>query len=398
MDVRHPALVLGLGETGLAVVRALGRAGVRVLGLDRRRRIGFRSRYVSPRVCPDPRANPEGFLDALVSLARSCSAPPVVFTTADPFLRPIARSWDELRRHCLLLAPPPAAVDRLLDKHRLHAWCVDAGIAVPRSVHVTSRHELDERLSSLRFPVFVKPSTAALRGGAFQGPAKGMLARGHGELLQAIERGTNGGADVIVQEVVEGPDTNCMKYCALVAPDGDRLLEFMLQKLRNFPAHFGVGSCCVSRFEPEILALGRGILGKVGYRGVGSIEFKRDARDGLWKLIEVNARYWQQVALAEACGMNFPLIHYLAATGQPIPAPTGFAIGVKWLDPVMDLASCLAYRREGLLTWTGWRRSLQGPRVIAGAALDDPWPLLASEKPWKIAARSAALLGRFLVP
>ena len=397
VNVRHPALVLGLGDTGLAVVRALGRAGIVTHGVDRRRRIGFRSRYVKARICPDPKIQHEAFVAHLVSFARASDAPPVLFVTADVFLDAVARAWTRLSDHFLLLAPPPAVVNCFLDKHHLHRWCVDAGIAAPRSVHVTSPNGLGSEIDALTFPVFVKPSTAATRSGSFAGSAKGEVAHDPAEIRRIVAGATREGGDVIIQEVVQGPDTSCFKYCALVASDGRRLLEFTMQKIRNFPAHFGVGSCCVSRLEPEVLALGREVFERTGYRGVGSIEFKRDQRDGRLRLIEVNARYWQQVALPTACGLNFPATHYLEATGQAPGAVTEFTSGVKWLDLTADLASCLEYQREGTLTWTGWRQSLRGPMVSSDFDWSDMWPAALSARPWKSAARGAALLGRFLV-
>ena len=57
--------------------------------------------------------------------------------------------------------------------------------------------------------------------------------------------------------------------------------------------------------------MGKRFLESIGYRGIGSAEFKRDERDGELKLIELNPRYWQQAALAERCGVNFPLAQYL---------------------------------------------------------------------------------------
>jgi predicted ATP-grasp superfamily ATP-dependent carboligase len=41
---------------------------------------------------------------------------------------------------------------------------------------------------------------------------------------------------------------------------------------------------------PELLALGKAFFKKIGYRGVGSAEFKLDDRDGTLKLIELNPR------------------------------------------------------------------------------------------------------------
>jgi predicted ATP-grasp superfamily ATP-dependent carboligase len=395
MDVGHPALVLGLSETGLGVVRALGRAGITVYGFDGRKRIGARSRFVKARRCPDPRFDEAGFVDQLLAFAREHAAPPVLFIASDVFLAAVARAWQQLEPLFTMLGPPPDVVARLIDKHELYQCCLDHGIAVPRSVYAAGTEGLESTAAALSFPVFVKPSSAARRRGAFRGPAKGEVAADAGELRRIVGNVTGRGGDVIIQEIVEGPDAHCCKYCACIASDGRPLVEFTMQKLRNYPAHFGVGSCCVSRPDPDAAALGRRVLGVIGYRGVGSIEFKRDSRDGQLKLIEINARYWQQVALATACGMNFPLVHYLEATGQGPEPLTAFRPGVRWISLDIDAASCLQYRREGSLTWTAWRKSLRGPRVISEIEWPDLWPALGGARPWRTAGRWARLLASF---
>lgn len=385
----HPALVLGLGETGLGVVRALGRAGIPAFGVDHRRRIGFRSRHVTAQRCPHPVAEHDRFIAFLTAFARALdTAPPVLYVTSDAFLQGVTEEWDRLAPHVVILGPPPTVARQLLDKNRLYGCCLQHGVDVPRSVPA-GPGGAGAGLESLAFPVFVKPAAADSR--TFFAGAKGAVANDTDSARRIVTEATRQGGRVIVQEIVKGPDDECYKYCACIAKDGRPLLEFTLQKVRNYPAHFGVGSCCVSRAAPEVCDLGRRVFAAIGYRGVGSIEFKRDGRDGRWKLIEINARYWQQVALPTACGMNFPVVHYLEATGQAPQSESAFTPGVTWMSLDKDARSYLAYRREGTLTRRDWLTSLQGPRVISDFEWRDPWPVFGSPKRWRIAARWAAL-------
>ena len=43
-------------------------------------------------------------------------------------------------------------------------------------------------------------------------------------------------------------------------------------------------------------------LRAVGFHGISQVEFKRDPRDGVYKLMEINPRLWQWHGLAAACG------------------------------------------------------------------------------------------------
>ena len=57
----NPAVVLGMFDTGLAVGRSLGRAGIRVIGLDFSKKVGFYSKYIDAYICPNPSENEKEF-------------------------------------------------------------------------------------------------------------------------------------------------------------------------------------------------------------------------------------------------------------------------------------------------------------------------------------------------
>jgi predicted ATP-grasp superfamily ATP-dependent carboligase len=88
-------------ETGLAVARSLGRAGISVRGLDFRPDVGFRSRYVYASLCPHPLSEEDAFVDHLVQLAKGEQDRPVLFVTSDDFLLAVSRSRERLREFFL---------------------------------------------------------------------------------------------------------------------------------------------------------------------------------------------------------------------------------------------------------------------------------------------------------
>src|SRR6266704_4549880 len=73
-----PAAVVDVGwVNGLAAIRSLGRAGIRVLAVDHRpSALGFRSRYAERLVSPDPHADPTGFIDSIRALGEVVVLPP----------------------------------------------------------------------------------------------------------------------------------------------------------------------------------------------------------------------------------------------------------------------------------------------------------------------------------
>ncbi|MDX6400635.1 MAG: hypothetical protein QOF27_1241, partial [Gaiellaceae bacterium] len=95
-----PAAVVDVGwVNGLAAIRSLGRAGIRVLAVDHRpSALGFRSRYAEPFLGADPAADPKRFVASIRALGQV-----VVFPTHDRELNLISEHLGDLE----VLAPFP---------------------------------------------------------------------------------------------------------------------------------------------------------------------------------------------------------------------------------------------------------------------------------------------------
>jgi predicted ATP-grasp superfamily ATP-dependent carboligase len=376
LDTSHPAVVLGMSETGLGVARSLGRKGIRVIGLDCRRDVGHYSRYVQGRLCPDPLAEEPVFVDHLLSLAQAEKAKPVLFITADGFLRVVSRNRSSVEAQFLVNLPNSFLLEGILNKRTQYELARRSRVDVPNTFVPGTAAELEEAASRMVFPVFVKPADVNVWRRIVSPTLKGFQAGDRHELLVVAEKLLGEGIPLVVQEIVPGPDTNHYKFCCYVSRSGEMSLSFTLQKLRQNPIRFGVGSLVESVRDDELQQVGERLFRDLDYRGVGSAEFKRDERDGRLRLIEINPRYWQQNALADRCGLNFPLENYGDVTGQEREPSKGFAPGVKWLNVYMDFDSFLAYRREGAMTVRHWLRELRGPKVLSDLTWGDPVPAL----------------------
>jgi predicted ATP-grasp superfamily ATP-dependent carboligase len=141
------------------------------------------------------------------------------------------------------------------------------------------------------------------------------------------------------------------------------ILGFTLQKIRQNPIRFGVGSVVKSIQYDKLFEIGKKLFKSIYYKGVGSAEFKLDERDGKLKLIEINARYWQQNSLPDFCGMNFPLTDYLEMTDQKPESTFIFTPDIKWVNIYTDFDSFLKYRKLKKLTLKQWIKSLKGKKT-----------------------------------
>jgi len=128
-----------------------------------------------------------------------------------------------------------------------------------------------------------------------------------------------------------------------------------------------------SVWVPELADAGLRLLKELGYHGVSQVEFKHDARDGRYKLMEVNARHWLWHALATACGVNLSLVAYRDAIGRPIDAPRQ-RDGRKWMLATKDLPDTFFETVRRQASPADWARSLPGTRVDGVYSLSDPLP------------------------
>jgi predicted ATP-grasp superfamily ATP-dependent carboligase len=112
----------------------------------------------------------------------------------------------------------------------------------------------------------------------------------------------------------------------------------------------------------------------LGYRGILDIGYRYDARDGQYKVLDINPRIGSTFRLFTAeNGLDVARALYLDLTGQPVPE-SNVREGRKWLVEVEDFKSCVEYHRRRQLTLREWVRSFRGVEESAVFALDDMRP------------------------
>lgn len=345
------AVVADVGwVNGLAAIRSLGRAGAPVVAIDHRRgALGFRSRYARPLLAPDPVADEEAYVRFLVRLGDGLDCPAPVFPTHDEHLNAIARNRDALGDRFLYPFPPWATLARIQSKRSQLERARELGVPIPET--------REEPTDELGFPVLVKPSDPIGFRRAFGRQA--LPCESLAELEQAYDRARPYGP--LVQEVIPGGDELLYSLGCYVAEDGRALALFSGRKLRQIPP--GIGTCRVGEavWVDEVVEQGLALLRGLGFHGIAQVEFKRDPRDRVYKLMEVNPRLWQWHGLAGACGVDVTRIAYRDLLGASPPPARMNGAGRRWA------ITFVAGRRPVLV---------RPPYVDAVFALDDPAPAL----------------------
>jgi len=110
---------------------------------------------------------------------------------------------------------------------------------------------------------------------------------------------------------------------------------FAHRRIREKPPSGGVSVLSESvGLDPQLLEYAERMLEALKWHGVAMVEFKRDARDGVSKLLEINGRFWGSLQLAVDSGVDFPYLLYRLAIDGDIDPVFTYRVGVRlrwWL-------------------------------------------------------------------
>src|SRR5262245_41048358 len=137
-DIRLGAFVLGMSSTGLTAARCLGREGISVKGFDisaESRGPGFRSRYCTAEVCPDPLHQPDDLVRFLCRHAGNGSRKVVLLPTADLFFLFMSRHRSQLADKFLMVLPSEEVAESVVNKRKLYEFAAANGTRFPDSYY-----------------------------------------------------------------------------------------------------------------------------------------------------------------------------------------------------------------------------------------------------------------------
>jgi predicted ATP-grasp superfamily ATP-dependent carboligase len=183
---------------------------------------------------------------------------------------------------------------------------------------------------------------------------------------------------LIAQEWTPGDESALYSCNCYYGRDGRPLATFVARKLRQWPPETGTSSLGEEVRNDAVLAATLALFDAVGYRGLGYVETKRDARTGRELVIEPNVgRPTGRSAIAEAGGVELLYTMYCDAQGLPLPeARVQRYVGARWIYWRHDFQAALHAWRRGRLGLRAWARSWRGRKASAVFSWRDPAPAL----------------------
>jgi predicted ATP-grasp superfamily ATP-dependent carboligase len=371
-----PAIVVGGSVNGLSFVRSLARRGVPTLLLDSEPLIGMYTRLATALVLPPVATEPDVWLRLLTRIGERSPRRPVLFVTTDAHMVFVGEHAESLRRTLAFAVPARDVLERIVDKRLQYEAAAAAGIPIPTTFFPGSPEEVETLAERLTYPCILKPYKSHEGRGRIK--KKVLVVERSGDLAPAFAEIASPGVEFMIQEIVPGPDSELYGYLAFWDARGREALWLTKRKLRQNPPHFGDGSLQITVDAPIVAEQSRRFLSTLGYVGFVGVEFKRDPRDGTFRLMEINPRTVSGNQLAISSGVDFPWLVYRHLTGDAsvLADVAPFRRGVRYVNEEWDFRSYLAMRREGTLTLARWLASVWGAEAFAVGSWRDPGPLL----------------------
>ena len=366
------ALILDANLNGLTIARSLGRRGIPVWAVTPPGiQLASYSRYTL-RTLPWPNGECKARVEYLLELAARHKLDGwVLFPTSDETAALLAKFHTELSRRYRVSTPTWEVLRWAYDKRLTYQLAAQERVDHPATMYPASEADLEGGVCS--FPAILKPAAHAgvnrfTADKAWPVANREELVARYREARELIPPEL-----ILVQERIPGGGESQFSYAALCR-DGQPIASLTARRTRQYPVDFGYSSSFVETLEvPEIVAPSQRLLAAMRYTGLVEIEYKFDARDGRYKLLDINPRLWTWSPLGARAGTDFPYLLWRMMTNQNVEEQTA-RTGVRWMRVSTDFPAAVHEMLRGRLSLGAYLSSFRSPVQFALMAADDPLP------------------------
>ena len=368
------AIIIGGEHPGLGIARSLGRKGVPIFVIDDQHSVSQFSKYVNRVVRVKDLRDERKTVDSVMEVGQRYGLKGwVLFPTRDETVAAFSRERDRLAEFFRVTTACWDTVRWAWDKKNTYDLAVKLEIPVPHTYNPRTEAELADLYRYL--PLAIKPAVKenffyATGAKAWRAETADQLNDLYRKAIRQIKP-----EEILVQEIIPGDGQQQYSYCAFFR-DGKAESTLVARRMRQHPREFGRAATYVETIElPEVEELSERFLKAIAYYGLVEVEFKQDPRDGLFKLLDVNARTWGFHSIGGPAGVDFPYLLYADQVGQPVERSRARA-GVGWLRAVTDLPTAASDLWAGELNVRSYWKSIKHTRVESVFCLQDPLPSL----------------------
>jgi predicted ATP-grasp superfamily ATP-dependent carboligase len=333
--MKPPVLVPdGEQRAALAVVRSLGRRGVKVhVASHVRRSLAGGSRFAaSESQVPDPIKGAEQYAAAIARLAADRDTLAILPSTEASTMALL--EYRDLLGSVRIASSDLARFRLATDKEAVLSLASRLEMDVPAQWTVQAVEDIDS-VPAERYPLVVKPARSVVTGIAGRRKVGVRYAGDRKELAEIIGQLGPEAGPFLLQARINGPGVGIF----LLRWNGSILATFAHRRIREKPPSGGVSVCCESIAAPsELVRQSTRLLEALNWEGVAMVEYKQDRSTGRHYLMEVNPRFWGSLQLAIDSGVDFPWHLYQAIEGDPVTPIPRWEVGrrSRWIWGEVD--------------------------------------------------------------
>ena len=304
----------------LAAVRSLGKRGIDVTVLsDLRLSISFYSKYCEDYIIvPNPKKDAR-FSNCVLDIAKEGDYDvllPISFSSVFQ----ISKIKEKMEKYLKVPIADRKSIEVAGNKDQTTKFAEKIGIPVPKTFYPHNIEEVHDLSKNIEYPVVVKGSEESGYVGYANSPE---------QLISRYNRICK--YSPILQEYISGEGYG---FFALYNQGEPRAI-FMHKRIREYPVTGGPSTFAESIYESRLKELGLKILDSLNWHGVAMVEFKKNAKNGDFVLMEINPKFWGSLELAIASGVDFPYLACEMAVKGDIEPVFEYKKGVRfrWLFP-----------------------------------------------------------------
>jgi predicted ATP-grasp superfamily ATP-dependent carboligase len=280
-----------------------------------------KSRFCTETLTWSPKTNSgEQVLELLMDLGARIGRRALLFPTRDEHAILASEQYDILSRWFIYPQQTTALAASLASKKEMYFLAKRHHVPTPEANFPASIADVLAFSRTASFPVMVKGIDGArLKRKVGAGV---LIAQSPADLMDICTKaGECELINVMLQEYIPGGDDTVWMFNGYFNSNSDCLFGITGKKIRQYPAYTGATSLGICLANDCIQQTTRRWMKELGYKGILDIGYRYDARDGRYKVLDVNPRIGATFRLfVDQNGMDAARAMYLDLTGQSVSA------------------------------------------------------------------------------
>ena len=232
----------------------------------------------------------------------------ILIACSDVYVRLIVENKKELEKDFFVPYIDLDLMNKLIIKENFYKVCHEYNLDYPKTIIYTKDNYKKQKLP-FDFPVIIKPSDSVTYWkSSFWGKKKIFVVYNIDEFNDILKRVYNSEyeKDLIVQEYIEGDDTNLRVLNAYVNSNHKVTFMALGQVILEdkAPASYGDYDAIIPTYDQKLFDKMKDFLEKIEYVGYANFDLKYNKKTNSYKLFEINIRQGRSHSFTTLGGKN----------------------------------------------------------------------------------------------